>query len=526
MNDNEVNKARRALLAGVGGISVAGISGCFGGGSDNGSTPLAPPPDSPTKPPITEPPITDVPEEPTSPEPPEVNESIFPSDGTHPPRGIHASFVEDPYTSRTLTWFTDGHDEPQSFIRYTQDESLVDKWGSGQALPQNMEVSEPSETFGVEVRTHRVTLRALDPNRSLFYQVGSDIGGWSGIHTLKPIPEESWRFVHFGDHGTTPNAQKVHDELLTHPADLCLIAGDLSYADGNQPVWDTWFDQNEPYLASHVMLAAAGNHENKDGSFKSSAGAFKSRLSHPQPGISVTASNPGSTFYSFDVGRVHFLVSSAGAVIEDFSLPEELINMEVDLSKAAIRRLAGEIDFIVILQHYPIWTDQAGRSPANFTLVSLQEQILVRYGVDLLLVGHDHVYQRSAPMAYGFRNPIGYTQVMAGTGGVSVRLFDDNGPQRWSESEFVGIGFVTYDVAPGVIRGNFWGAGPVGLDDESRQIVNEDFEIRDSFEVRKRSLASIKSAAVMPRDPKILLKDYSMIAYHTKIRNHRDEHGC
>lgn len=165
MNDNEVNKARRALLAGVGGISVAGISGCFGGGSDNGSTPLAPLPDSPT-----EPPNTDVPEEPTSPEPPEVNESIFPSDGTHPPRGIHASFVEDPYTSRTLTWFTDGHDEPQSFIRYTQDGSLVDKWESGQALPQNMEVSEPSETFGVEVRTHRVTLRALDPNRSLFWR--------------------------------------------------------------------------------------------------------------------------------------------------------------------------------------------------------------------------------------------------------------------------------------------------------------------------------------------------------------------
>lgn len=521
MSSNTVDKTRRVLLAGVGGISVTGISGCFSSGSDSRGSPVAPSPESPGDTPITE-----APQEPIIPEPPEVSESIFPSIGSHPPRGIHASFVDDPYTSKTLTWFTDGNNEPQSFIRYSQDESIVKKWEAGQALPQNLEVSETAETFGVEVKTHRVTLRSLEPDKKLFYQVGSDIGGWSGIHALKPISEEGWSFVHFGDHGTTPNAQRVHDELLRHPADLCLIAGDLSYADGNQLVWDTWFDQNEPYLSTHMMLAAAGNHENKDGSFKSSAGAFKSRLSHPQPAISLTASNPGSTFYSFDVGRVHFLVSSAGAVIEDFSLPEELINMEVDLSKAAIRRLAGEIDFIVILQHYPIWTDQDGRSPANFTLVSLQEQILVRYGVDLLLVGHDHIYQRSAPMAYGFRNPLGYTQVMAGTGGISVRLFDDNGPQRWSESEFVGIGFVTYDVAPGVIRGNFWGAGPVGLDDESRQIVNEDFEIRDSFEVRKRSLASIKSAALMPREPKILLKDYSMIAYHTKLRNHKDEHGC
>lgn len=129
-------------------------------------------------------------------------------------------------------------------------------------------------------------------------------------------------------------------------------------------------------------------------------------------------------------------------------------------------------------------------------------------------------------MAYGFRNPIGYTQVMAGTGGISVRLFDDSGPQRWSESEFVGIGFVTYSVEPGLIRGNFWGAGPAGLDDDSRQTIDEGFQIRDSFEIKKRPIASIKSAALMPRDPKTVLKDYSMIAYDTKLRNHKDEHGC
>ncbi|MEQ9546386.1 MAG: metallophosphoesterase family protein [Marinobacter sp.] len=415
-----IDRTRRTLLTGMGSIAALALSGCGESGNSTGSGPD-----------ITTPPLSDkTGEDSPSPAPDTVIETpapdLYPSEGSHPPRGIHASITGDPHTSRTITWFTDGEESPQSYVRYTQDSTIFDAQGNPKIPLEHSVTSEESDTFGVPAKTHRATLSALDPDRSVFYQVGSDTGGWSRIYTLRPIPKEQWTFVHYGDQGTTENAQKLHNELIKHKLDLCLIAGDLSYADGDQPIWDLWFDQNEPLLANTVTLAAPGNHENKDGSLRESAGAFKNRLSHPQPDISVMASNPGSTFYSFDVNRIHFLVSSAGAVIEDFSLPEELLNMEVDLSKAAIRRLAGEIDFIVVIQHYPIWTDQEGRSPANFTLVSLQEQILVRYGVDLLLVGHDHVYQRSAPMSYGRKDPNGYVQVLAGTGGVSVRLFDES----------------------------------------------------------------------------------------------------
>ena len=181
-------------------------------------------------------------------------------------------------------------------------------------------------------------------------------------------------------------------------------------------------------------MAAAGNHESKDGDGLQSGKAFKSRLTHPDPLLNNLNPNPGSTYYGFDIGRVHFFVSSAGALIDDFTLAEELINLEIDLAKAALRRARGELDFIILIQHYPIWTDQDGRSPANLTLVALQENFLLRYGVDLLLVGHDHIYQRSVPMGFGIPSRLGYVQVLTGTGGQSVRLFDDNGIQRWSAS--------------------------------------------------------------------------------------------
>ena len=524
--DVTVDGKRRFLLAGIGSAGVVGLTGC--GGSSGSSQPVSETPIEPhPAPPITPdpvPPADDTPpEEVVEPEP--AVEDPFPTQGSHSPRGVHVSVTDDPYTTRTVTWFTDGTESPMSFVRYTQDASVFDELGHPIVELENSEMSETGDTFGVDALTHRATLKGLDPNLPIFYQVGSDVGGWSKIFSLTPMPREKWRFVHYGDQGVGINGQKVHDELLKHPTDLCLIAGDLSYADGDQPIWDLWFDQNEPLLANTVMMAAPGNHENKDGSFRESAGAFKSRLSHPQPNVNLLGSNPGSTFYSFEVNRVHFLVSSAGAVIDDFSLPEELVNMEIDLSKAALRRLLGQIDFIVVMQHYPIWTDQLGRSPANFTLVGLQEQILARYGVDMLIVGHDHVYQRSAPMLYGFRNPLGYVQVMVGTGGQSVRLFDES-PQDWSESQFVGLGFATYDVEPGLIKANFWGAAPQGLEDEDRQTVTEPFSIRDTFEVKKRSFLSIRSAAVTPREPSEILENFSMVAYHTRLRNHRDEHGC
>ncbi|WP_373092229.1 metallophosphoesterase [Zhongshania sp.] len=99
---------------------------------------------------------------------------------------------------------------------------------------------------------------------------------------------------------------------------------------------------------------------------------------------------------------MHFLVTTAGALIGDGTLPKELLNIEADLASAALRRLRGKIDFIIVMQHFTIWTDQLDRSPANFSLVALEENIFMRYGVDIVIVGHDHVYQRSAPMFWAF----------------------------------------------------------------------------------------------------------------------------
>lgn len=443
--------------------------------------------------------------------------------GAAMPRGLHVSIVEDSHSSRTLTWFTDGTEPLDAWLEFDAVDANADSSALSSTQFEHRVSATADPTPGVESFTHRATASDIDPDNAFRYRVGSDKGGWSDIYVVDPSPTEDWSFIHFGDHGIGELPQKVTAEVLKTPSDLVMLAGDLSYANGDQPIWDVWFEQMQPLMANRVTMTAPGNHEQKD----FGGDTFKNRFTHPPKPLTsiISPGSPGSSFYSFDYNRVHFLVTTAGALIDDGTLAEEILNIEADLSLAAARRAAGEIDFIIVMQHFTIWTDQLGRSPANPTLVALEENIIVRYGVDLLVVGHDHIYQRSVPMAFGLPNPLGYTQMLVGTGGASVRLMDDNGPQIWSAATFVGIGYARYAVSRGKIAVEYFAAEPRGLADEERQIVDGPFELRDAFEIKAKDSVACATCALPPRSPQELLKDFEAISRHTRERNrHALEH--
>ncbi len=439
------------------------------------------------------------------------------------PRGLHVSLDTDAASTRSVTWFTDGIDAPQSYLefdRVTPEMSAQDI----QSLPLATRLQAQADpTPGVEAFTHRATADSIDPDAPFRYRVGSDATGWSPVQVVQPTPSGDFSFVHFGDHGISDRAQMLTQQVMQQDFDLLLLAGDLSYANGDQPIWDQWFALNEPLFARQVMMTAPGNHEQKD----FDGDTFKNRFTHPNPMTSTLfGSNPGSTFYSFDYNRVHFLVTTAGALINDMTLPEELLMIETDLALAAARRAAGQIDFIVVMQHFTIWSDQLGRSPMNPTLVALEENIIVRYGVDLLLVGHDHVYQRSVPMAFGLPNPLGYVQMMVGTGGASIRLFDGDGPQSWSAEQFIGVGFCRYEVSGRTIRGQYIASPPVGLDDAGLERTTGTFRVEDEFSITARSPELARTFVREPRGRETLLADFDAIRRHTIERNRKALAHC
>lgn len=422
-------------------------------------------------------------------------DAAMPATGTVSPRGLHVSWTDDPFTTRTLSWFTDGTTDPGTVIEYDQIDAGMSDCDIPQTAPAMRVEGSTQATYGVEALTHRATITGLDDSKAIRYRVGSD-QGWSNLRVLQPVPRENFRFAHFGDHATGDASRAVVAGVQHRAPDFLVIAGDLAYANGEQPVWDTYFDMLDPLASRLPVMTCPGNHENKDGG----GAGYSSRVAQPGKG----------TYYSFDYGRVHFCFSTGGSLLTGLTgttdLLTELAWLEADLADAAIRRANGEIDFIVFVQHYTIWTDDDGRDPANFTLVLLEEHLIVDYGVDLLAVGHDHIYERSKPMAYGKPADGGYVQITQGGGGQSLYDLIDK-LADWSAFAAVRHGFTEFEVDGATIRGTTYSVE----NDAGDLLASGELQVIDQFEIPARSAAQ-KAAYAAPRAKSAARRNFDLDA--------------
>jgi hypothetical protein len=471
---------RRLLQGGAGLVALPLLDGC-GPASEDAMLPATPAP-SPVPGPV--------------PVPVPVTKSAA--------RGIHVSYPESVGSGRTITWFTDGLADPGSVV----------EWGPVAANMTAAEIASlpmPLRTegtatpaYGIEVLTHRVDLTDLPAGSAIRYRVG-DGTSFGPVHVLQALPEAGgFCFIHFGDVSASEAAQANFRCTREQAPDFFIVAGDLAYANGEQAIWDTWFDAAEVAAAAIPMITCPGNHEAKDGG----GAGYTSRVSTPG----------AETYYSFDVQRVHFCCSTAGCLLTEenpasvAALAEELVWMETDLAAAAARRAAGEIDFIVFVQHYTIWTNEDGRDPANPSLVAVEEDMLLRYGVDLLLVGHDHIYERSKPMAYGLPVPTGYIQVTQGGGGQSLYEILAN-PASWSATLQLRHGYSLYTVTDGLIEVESW-----AVSDDQGVLLPAPEKI-DAFSVPRRLPALAATHALPARSRSLLLNQFDAVVADTLRRN-------
>ena len=467
------------------------------------------------------------------------------------PRGLTLGFASNDVASdRTVTWLTSGEIDPGSHVEFgvvPRGKRKLERFltreanGSSELTPRGNFDSESntlSEIEGdVEVRVHRATMTGLGEGERIAYRVGSP-GAWSGVRIFDPAPrrDEGFRFSHFGDHGTRESSRRNTAAVLARRPDFHIIAGDISYANGFQPEWDRWANQIEPLTGSVPLVPSPGNHEAKDFFGET----YRKRFTHP---------NLGHSWFSLDYHNVHIVSTSAGAFLaaaepgtaRDFLL-DELVGMEVDLADAAARRAAGEIDFIVVTQHFPLYTNHRTRGPYSPQYVVAEEDILQRYQVDLVAVGHDHMYQRSASMVYGVPTGeqgggVGYVQVDAGGGGTSLYEFTPadfgeigSDPENqlmqwgpWLEAWAREFSFVEYEVAGPVITGRAFGFAdvegqndipqdPATYNEELVPVdpdgVDPNLEPRqiDEFTLVRKPDAVVRASAKSPRSTDAILR--------------------
>ena len=460
------------------------------------------------------------------------------------PRGIVLGHVDDTLSRRAVTWQTTGRSAslanprnatsvvryaplPDTLARPGADPRLVEEHlrsnatvveGTRQLAPSGRYEDDDDTTTGIPGEQPSIVHRAvldLQPGAAYAYQVGGaavDGEAFSAVRTCKaaPAPGAPFTFTHLGDHGTRMASRRVQAELLARDVDLHLIAGDISYADGFQPTWDEWANLAAVAHERIPLITTPGNHESKD----YFGASYRKRFALPNMGGVDGTSVGNQNFFGFTHRNVFFVSGSGGSFLGDMQtfqgatdLVNELVQIELLFAEAAVRRAAGEIDFLVYAQHFPLFTNEDGRGPISPEFVLTLEQILQRYQVDLVLVGHDHMYQRSQKVAYGVPTGSqaddggpGYTQLVAGSGGKSLYEFapiDWTEPDRlveeqtvqyrgpWTHTDHLQFCFAEYQVQPGRIdvAGMVFEDFGDGVDEDPYAIPGDHSRSGDSPEV-------------------------------------------
>jgi hypothetical protein len=345
--------------------------------------------------------------------------------GAPAPEQLHVQFGADASREITVSW--------ASPVRVARPRLRL---GDGNGLGDEVDARERvyvEALTGEWVWTYHATLSGLRPGKNYQYQVlHRGAAPVSGSFRTGPAGREPFRFTSFGDQSIpaavgqglgpySPNAGYVVDAVEQLDPLFHLLNGDLCYANiSDDPVatWRSFFTSNMPSARNRAWMPAAGNHENEVGNGPHGYRAYQTRFTLPANG-SRHEDFQGS-WYAFTVGSVRVIslnnddfclqdggfsayrrdhipdYASAGLdpYVRGYSHGAQKAWLERTLAKA---RADDDIDWIVVVMH------QVAMSSAHFNGADLGIRLELlplfdKYGVDLVLAGHEHHFERTFPV--------------------------------------------------------------------------------------------------------------------------------
>jgi len=250
---------------------------------------------------------------------------------------------------------------------------------------------------------------------------------------------KDFNFVAAGDYGCSKNAKNTINNMVDKKPELVLPLGDLSV----DKTATCWLDLISPF--DDKMQITFGYSEVKDG---------ESKLDHYKDVFDLK-----KLYYSFDYRHVHFIVMST---LSDFAVTSNQYKfIEKDLQEASAN---DNIDWIVVTNYGPFYTSPTAHPPKN-DIRNIYHPLFDKYGVDLVLHGHNHNYQRTYPITFNVNKgsqPIvtnqfttgyqgskhGIVYAIVGTAGENFHPL--NGRQTYVATQFEGrFGFMDVEISYG-----------------------------------------------------------------------------
>ena len=195
----------------------------------------------------------------------------------------------------------------------------------------------------------------------------------SPVKLTLPLKDGSLRFAVIGDTGTGSSKQhEVGDMMVQYhrafPFEFVLMLGDNMYGGESAKDFETKFSNvYDDLLASKVKFyAALGNHDL----------ALQANYEH--------FNMNGKEYYRIKKGNVAFY-----ALNSNYMDKKQLQWLQDELAKDLS-------EWKVAFMHHPPYSS-GGKHGSDKQLREIVEPIFVKYGVNVVLTGHDHFYERTKP---------------------------------------------------------------------------------------------------------------------------------
>ena len=335
---------------------------------------------------------------------------------------ITVTFYGNTATQMGLTWYT------RTSKTYGNDVQVYDA-ESKKKVECKQSAESGKNTIHDKWTYHQVVLSELTPATKYMYRVGDEKkDSWSQIgsfSTSNPATEE-FNFIALSDtQGTAKFARATMKEALTiEPNSPFLFhSGDFVDDGGDEQLWSEMIDTSKDVLMNLPIMPAVGNHDKDTDSFWQHFN-LQSESKRKETGV----------YYSLDYGKVHFAVLNTNEVSSDgasYVDDDQLKWLEKDLAHAK----ENGSEWIIVNMHIGCYTvgnhagdpKLAGDKGERLRLGAVFE----KYGVNLVIQGHDHIPCVTKDIVQGKVTNGGVTYMDTGAAGPKAYELTDVMPKSY-----------------------------------------------------------------------------------------------
>jgi hypothetical protein len=356
-----------------------------------------------------------------APSPPRLPDPV----ATPPVAGLHLQFGADASSEIVVSWHT---------LQPVRNPRVMLGHLDGK-LAQTVDAKATSYTdakSGKIVYAHHAKIGRLAADSAYLYAALHD-GAEPEFGTFRTAPRgrAKFTFTSFGDQGTPtlgkkyvpqagvtiPNPPWVNDNLGAPAGSdttlgveqlrplFHLFNGDLCYAnlaeDRVRTWWDFW-ENNSRSARNRPWMPSAGNHENELGNGPIGYQAYQTYFSLPEAAGQNDVTR--GLWYAFTAGSVRVISianddvayqDGGNSYVRGYSAGAQKAWLEKELAAARNRH---DVDWIVVCMHQVAISTVDKFNGADLGIREEWVPLFDKYGVDLVVCGHEHHYERSHPI--------------------------------------------------------------------------------------------------------------------------------